>query len=228
MTLEPRSNLSDRVRSLVREMIVEGDLAPDSRINEVVLAERLDVSRTPLREALTGLVAEGALTSIPRRGFFVRPLSVEEFRHIYPIRALLDPEALRLSGLPSEEQLSRLKRLNEEMRLEPDIEKRVRLDDRWHLDLIANCPNPVLLDLIRQFMLRTRRYELAYYRDERNLETSIADHSRVIAAVEGGDLEAAIEALKINMTSGIEPILDWLVDNQSARKELEPPVSAKR
>jgi len=217
MILETRTNLSDRIRSIVRELIVDGRLAPDSRINEVHLAAQLEVSRTPLREALIGLVAEGALTSIPRRGFFVRPLTVEEFRHIYPIRGLLDPEAFRLSGLPSEEQISRLKRLNREMRQESDIEERIRLDDEWHLDLIANCPNPVLLDLIRQFMMRTRRYELAFYRDDCNLETSIGDHGRVILAAEAGDLDAAIEALRINMTSGIEPILTWLGKSQPTR-----------
>lgn len=217
MILETRSNLSDRIRSIVRELIVDGRLAPDSRINEVHLAAQLEVSRTPLREALIGLVAEDALTSIPRRGFFVRPLTVEEFRNIYPIRGLLDPEALRLSGIPSQKQISSLKRLNREMRQESDIGERIRLDDEWHLDLIAACPNAVLLGLIRQFMMKTRRYELAFYRDDRNLATSIGNHGRVIMAAEAGDLDAAIEALRINMTSGIEPILTWLAKSQPTR-----------
>ena len=208
--LEPRSNLSEQIRSLIRERIVNGQLAPNSRVNEVHLAEELQVSRTPVREALMGLVAEGALTSTPGRGVFVRPLSVEEFRHLYPIRGLLDPEALRLSGLPSPQRLARLKALNERMRREQDVEERIRLDDAWHFELLADCPNPVLLELIRQFMARTRRYELAFYRDERNLEISTGDHARVIAAAERGDLEATVEALKINLTSGIEPILAWL------------------
>jgi DNA-binding GntR family transcriptional regulator len=210
MILTHHTNLSDRIRTVVREMIVNGDLAPDSRINEVHLADRLQVSRTPLREALTALLAEGALTSISRRGSFVRPLSVDEFRHIYPIRALLDPEALRLSGLPSPGRMARLRLLNERLRREPDVDARIRLDDEWHLELIADCPNPILLDLIRQFMLRTRRYELAFYKDTRNLEISITDHRRVITAAARGDLDGAIEALKANLTSGIAPIVDWL------------------
>ncbi len=209
-------NLSSRIRSLVRERIVNGELAPGARINEVHLAEELRVSRTPLREALTGLAAEGALRSVPRRGFFVLPLTVEEFLAIYPIRGLLDPAAFRLSGIPSPQRIRKLEQLNQRMRREPDPEERVRLDDAWHLELIAACPNPVLLDLIRQFMERTRRYELAFYRETRNLEISTADHDRVIAAVRRGDMAAALAALESNLTSGIEPIVAWLTQRQEA------------
>src|SRR5690349_21308913 len=104
-----RDNLSDQAAGLVRTMIVNGELPAGHRINEVHLALRLGVSRTPLREALAGLEREGALTSVPRIGWFVRPLTLDEFRQIYPIRGLLDPEALRLAGLPSPDLLKRLR-----------------------------------------------------------------------------------------------------------------------
>jgi DNA-binding GntR family transcriptional regulator len=211
MTFSPDPNLSDRIRAEVRERIVHGDLPAESRINEVHLAEELRVSRTPLREALMGLVAEGALEQIPRRGFFVRPLTAEEFRSLYPIRALLDPEALRLAGLPTAAQLERLHTLNQQMQQARDVEERMRLDDAWHLELIAGCPNPVLVELIRQFMVRTRRYELAYFRERRHVETAAGDHERLMAAAERGDLPGAIAALKANLTNGLEPILSWLV-----------------
>ncbi len=82
--------------------------------------------------------------------------------------------------------------------------------DQWHRELIADCPNLVLLDLISQFMQRTRRYELAFYRETKNVEMAIADHHRVITRARCGDLEGAIEALGANMASGIEPIIRWL------------------
>ncbi len=211
-------NLSERIRSVVRERIVNGDLAADSRINEVHLARDLEVSRTPLREALNALVAEGALVTKPRRGFFVRPLSAEEFQQIYPIRALLDPEALRLSGLPTAERILRLKAMNQALEDEPDAEQRILLDDAWHLEWVADCPNLILLELIRQFMLRTRRYELAYFRDPRNLATACDDHHRMLTAARDGDLERVIEALKLNLTHGIEPILEWLGEGKRPKE----------
>jgi hypothetical protein len=103
-----RPNLSGPVADRLREMIVDNRLQAGERINEVHLSARLGVSRTPLREALIRLEAEGALASFPRSGFFVRPLTLAEFEQIYPMRALLDPEALRLAGLPSPKRLERL------------------------------------------------------------------------------------------------------------------------
>lgn len=216
MSLLFHSKLSDRLRSHIRNMVLDGDLAPDSRINEVHLAERLQVSRTPLREALTALVSEGALTSVPHKGFFVRPLSEKEFREIYPIRGLLDPEALRLSGIPSPPRIQRLRELNDRIRDVDDIEERVRLDDEWHLELIADCPNSVLLELITQFMLRTRRYELAYYRDRWNVEVAVHHHTRVIDALEDGDMKSALATLEENMATGTEPILEWLRNERAS------------
>src|SRR5579862_2230589 len=99
--IEPlrRLNISETVAAAVRAMIVDGRLAPGERINEVRLSQALGVSRTPLREALGRLAAEGALTSPPAIGYSVRPLDVAEFEQLYDIRPLLDPEALRLAGL---------------------------------------------------------------------------------------------------------------------------------
>jgi DNA-binding GntR family transcriptional regulator len=96
-----RDNLSHTVATRLRHLIVDGQLAAGQRINEVHLSQQLGVSRTPLREALARLAQEGALRSVPRIGYFVRPLAIDEFEQLYDIRPILDPEALRLTGLPS-------------------------------------------------------------------------------------------------------------------------------
>src|SRR5258706_15896922 len=84
--LADRPNISETAAQAVRRMIVDGRLAAGSRINEVHLAGSLGVSRTPLREALSRLVAEGALVVRPRLGMFVRPFTVEEFEQLYDLR----------------------------------------------------------------------------------------------------------------------------------------------
>ncbi len=205
-----RPNLSETAAGAVREMIVDGRLPPGERINEVHLAAALGVSRTPLREALMRLVAEGALTSVPRSGFHVIALSVEELEQIYPIRGMLDPEALRLSGLPTPARLKRLEALNRELLQARGPEAIIAADDAWHLELIADCPNPVLVGLIRQFIRRTRRYELALMKEGRNVRRTVGDHERVLDALRAGDLDAACRALRENMESGKAPIVAWL------------------
>jgi len=191
-------------------MIVTGVLAPGERVNEVHLARELGISRTPLREALSCLVAEGALTAIARKGFFVSTLSVEELKHIYPIRALLDPEALRQAGIPDDRKLKALARLNREIKASRDVETRISLDDRWHLELVSDCNNPILIELIERLIRRTHRYEYGYLRDKKHLAVALDEHARILKALGDGDLEAACGWLRQNMTSGLQPIVAWL------------------
>ena len=205
-----RTNLAEEVASIVREMILDGRLPPGERINEVRLSAQLGVSRTPLREALARLVNEGALQDVPRRGFFVRPLTAEEVRAIYPIRSILDPAALRLAGIPSAPEIARLRSINNRLAATTDPAEAVRLDDELHLQLIAGCPNPVLIELIRQFMWRTRRYELGLMRKRVNMANAVAAHERIFTALEGGDLDLACRELEGNMSRGEKPILEWL------------------
>jgi len=128
-----RPNLSEELASELRDRIVDGRLPAGERVNEVHLAASLGVSRTPLREALGRLTAEGALTSSPRLGFFIQPLTADEFRQIYPIRAMLDPEALRLAGIPSRERIASLQRMNAALANANDAGRAISRDDAWHL-----------------------------------------------------------------------------------------------
>ena len=123
-----RGNISEAAADTVRAMIVDGRLAAGDRINEVRLAQQLGVSRTPLREALSGLAAEGALSSVPRIGYFVRPLTLDEFEQIYDIRPLLDPEALRLAGVPDEKRIAGLEKLNADLAPFEKVKKFALLD----------------------------------------------------------------------------------------------------
>jgi DNA-binding GntR family transcriptional regulator len=211
-----RANLAEELASLVREMILDGRLPAGDRVNEVRLSAQLGFSRTPLREGLSRLVNEGALQDIPRRGFFVRPLTAEEVRAIYPIRAILDPAALRVAGIPRQEEIVRLREINRRLAAATDPAEAVRLDDELHLQLVAGCPNPVLIELIEQFMWRTRRYELGLMRLKVGMPNAVAAHERIFAALEAGDLDRAAHELEGNLSRGQEPILQWLAQRDGA------------
>jgi len=198
-------------------MVVDGTLPAGVRLNEVHLAQQLGVSRTPLREALARLVREGTLASTPRIGAFVKPLTIEEFDQIYSIRTLLDPEALRLAGLPSPQQLERLERLNRRIAAAADPDRIIDLDDEWHLALVECCPNQMLLELIRDFMGRTRRYELALMRERLQVATAVGTHSEIIGALRRGELNEACKILKRNMEAGGQPIRQWLRNKEPDR-----------
>ena len=215
-----RGNLSDLIMDTVRNMIVDGRLPAGERISEVQLSQQLGVSRTPLREALARLSHEGALDAVPRIGYFVRPLTVSEFEQIYSIRPILDPEALRLAGLPSPERMKRLQEINQKMEKARSADAIIDLDDEWHLELVADCPNTVLIDLIKQFARRTRRYEIALMRERKNVLTSTGNHKAIMAALKRRDLKGACAALRFNCMTGYAPIKDWLDsrEGEPARK----------
>jgi DNA-binding GntR family transcriptional regulator len=206
------NNISDAVAKKLREMIVNGELPAGQRINEVKLAHQLGVSRTPLREALNRLANEGALSSVPRIGYSVTPLTLEEFQQVYAIRPILDPEALRLAGLPKPDALRNLERINTRMVRASDAENVIQLDDEFHFALIEACPNKVLLDLIRQIIRRTHRYEITLMRENKNVSTANEEHEEILAALRRGDLEAACSALRNNLLTGYEPIAKWLAN----------------
>lgn len=212
-----RENISNSVAAELRNRIVDGRLPAGERINEVHLSQQLGVSRTPLREALSRLAAEGALTSAPRLGYFVRPLTLEEFEQIYDIRPILDPEALRLAGVPEPKRIEHLEKLNSKLAAARDPEAAIALDDAWHLELLADCPNRVLVELIQNIIRRTRRYELALMRETPNVLRASEDHARILAALRDRDLAAACAALKRNMQSGRAPIVEWLVARGAGR-----------
>ena len=212
-----RENLSAELAVVLRDMIIDGRLPAGDRINEVHLAQQLGVSRTPLREALSRLVNEGALRDVPRRGFFVRALTEEEVRDIYPIRGILDPAALRLAGIPSADVISHLREINRNLAQCTDPAEAVRLDDQFHLELIAGCPNPALIELIQHFIRRTRRYELGLMRNRTGMAGAVAAHDRILAALEAGDLALAVRELEGNLTRGQQPILEWLTARRQAK-----------
>src|SRR5262245_9415830 len=118
-----RTNISDTIANKLRSMIIDGRLPPGARINEVHLAASLGVSRTPLREALSRLANEGAVAVEPRRGFFVAPLSTTELEQLYSIRPVLDPEALRIAGVPAPCRLRNLRILNRRLAKERKPER---------------------------------------------------------------------------------------------------------
>jgi DNA-binding GntR family transcriptional regulator len=205
-----RDNLSDALANELRNRIVDGRLPAGERVNEVHLSRALGVSRTPLREALNRLTQEGALLNRPRIGYSVRPLTLEEFEQVYDVRPVLDPEALKLAGLPSPERLKRLRALNARIEHAPDPDTVLALDDEWHLELIAACPNRVLIELIEQMIRRTRRYEIALMRERGNVLRAGFDHRAIMQALERRDLVHACKALKANLQSGKAPIAAWL------------------
>lgn len=203
-----RDLLRSRVAEELSRRIVSGELAPAESLNEAALAADLGVSRTPLREALLGLDADGLVRAVANRGFVVAGLGARDVRETYPVRGVLEALALRLAGLPGAPARARLTALNDALR-EPDLSprRRIDLDERFHVALTARCPNRRLMALLARLRRHCRRYELAYMGSEGNVQVSVEQHAGLLAHLEAGALEPACAALEANMLVSVEPLL---------------------
>jgi len=196
----------------LQAMVASCELPPGARVNEVAVAKALNVSRTPLREALNRLVAMDLIEARPRQGFWVPSLTVKEFSAVYGVRPILDCAALEMGGLPSKETRDELSDLNQRFGEETEIARRIDIDDAFHLAIVRGCNNPVMLRMIQDLMRRTRRYELAYFSSHAAVSLATDEHDAILAAIDANDLPAAIAALRTNLTSGFQPLHDWLAD----------------
>ncbi|MEM9555011.1 MAG: GntR family transcriptional regulator [Acidobacteriota bacterium] len=205
-----RANLRDQAVEMLRERMLSGDLAPGQVMYEEALAAELGISRTPLREALLELTRERLTSKRTGRGFVVCPLEAEEVRELYPLRALLESEALRQSGIPDPDRVAELESLNEKLQAEPPGVGWIQLDDAWHELLIDACHNRHLRPLIRHLRTLTRRYELAFLAAIGSPVASTSQHGDILRQLREKDLDAACRTLADNMTIGVEPLLAWL------------------
>jgi DNA-binding GntR family transcriptional regulator len=179
--------------SRLRADIVHGVLRPNERLVEVELAERLGVSRTPVRESLQRLVLEG-LVRRNRAGWVVHEHSPEEIRAIYEVRAALEGYAAFLAaGRATEEELAALDAIypagDEAFELEPDLQ--VELNERFHDGVIAVAGNSRLAQLSRTNRQYYFNHRIARRYDAEENQRSIEGHRRILDALARGDGPAA-------------------------------------
>ncbi|NHM32963.1 GntR family transcriptional regulator [Neobacillus terrae] len=151
--LEQR-NLSDDVANIIRKMIFNGTLKPGERLNQAQLAEEMNISRGPVREALKLLENEGLIKHETNKGTFVTTLSMKDAYEIYTLRALLEGEAALLASANiTEKDFTRLEELLEELEtafLEKDLEQEARCDIQFHGTIVQLSKHKRLIRMHQQ------------------------------------------------------------------------------
>ena len=209
-----RVPLREQVHRAIEGKILRDELTSGARLSDLVLAQELGVSRTPVREALLRLEGEGFLEAAPGRGFFVKALSAGEVREVYPILWTLEVLALRSSGPPSPSGLAELGRINAELaelaEAGDDPERRIELDVAWHRTLLEGCGNQQLMALIDSVKAVIRRYEYAYMQNAGLIPVSTRSHDEIARMVARGDVDAAAPLLESHWRLGQDKLLPWL------------------
>lgn len=194
-------SLKEKVYEILKEMIIFGKLKYNERIEEDALATSLEVSRTPVREAINKLEQEGWINIIPRRGMFVSNVSLKEINDIFQVRLNLEPIILQMgfSNIPLNECQS-LKRefesfLDKEL-TKDEAKKLDELDNTLHLLILESCNNNFLqkmMENVYEHNMRLRNQSVQS-NDRRNEATK--EHINLIDSILNGDLDKSLELIK--------------------------------
>ncbi|MPZ51205.1 MAG: FCD domain-containing protein [Acidimicrobiia bacterium] len=192
-----RQTAHEFVRGVLRTAILSGELAGGTRLVQAELASLLEVSTTPVREALRELASEGFVRFDPHRGAVVQELSGEEVSEIYAIREILEPVALK-RAIPNltDEVMERLRELHERMKEVPHSAEWVDLNRSFHMTIYEAAASPRLSAIIRSLEDSSVMYIGASLKEVPGLrDDAIHDHGEILDALERGDGDAAAEAV---------------------------------
>jgi DNA-binding GntR family transcriptional regulator len=217
---------ADLVHAQLKAEIESGSLTPGTPLAELALVERTGASRTPVREALRRLAAEGLVDLVPRQGARVSRVSPQSVRDLFAFRALLEPEAMRQAAEAASadpalhRELTRLR--GQFARIQqgrPSPARSARFydqADRFDWTVIEATRNEHLRRTIAELRPHTARLRNLSHGDPQRIEASVAEHLRMCDALLAGDGDEAAAACREHLSHGLETIFRTALAGQDA------------
>jgi len=209
-----RRSLHDEVASRVRDMIIEGALAPGARIYEEQLAKTLGVSRTPMREALKTLASEGLIELAAARGAVVKRFSPKDVRDMLDVLAVLEPFAARLACKgASDEQIAELRALHDRMAALFKARNRLeyyKLNQDFHSGVLRLSGNAALQSAHLAIQSRLKRIRYIGNSEPRKWKDAMAEHDEMIRRLEARDGDGLAAVLARHMEHTWERVKEIL------------------
>lgn len=206
-----RCSTGARVTAYLRRRITEGAFQPGQRLNELALASELGVSRSPIREALLQLAAEGLATVVPYKGTFVTRLRKQGLRDLLDFRVALEQFAVRRAiERATPQDLQRFEALVGEIRRRArakDFAGAVDADLQAHELLVAMAASPLLTRTFRSLLGEFRLYVAATSRHYRRIGELASEHAALVAALRKRQLSTALATLERHIKHGFASTL---------------------
>ncbi len=186
----------------LRNLIVNGDLKPGSRLVEDEIADCLEVSRTPVREALSCMRTEGLAVPRGKKGLAVSFLRRKEVKQIYPLIGCLEKVALLDCPSISIGKRTKLEDLNTQFHeVEDDPNALIKVDSQWHSILLKDSRNRIALEMLGTLKIQAERYERAFFVKGSHKTQSVDEHHKVTALMAEGNIIAAGGILEEHWTN---------------------------
>ena len=176
--------LRDVVFNTLRQAILKGELAPGERLMEIQLAQKLGVSRTPIREAIRKLELEGLVLMIPRRGAEVARISEKSLKDVLEVRRSLEELAIELAcQRMTEEDMQALEEAQKAFKAaidQGDAMKIAETDEAYHDVIYHSTRNKRLVQILNNLREQMYRYRVEYLKDENNYPTLMKEHKDIV------------------------------------------------
>lgn len=206
--------LRDVVFNTLRQAILTGELKPGERLMEIHLANRLGVSRTPIREAIRKLELEGLVIMIPRRGAEVAQITEKSMNDVLEVRRSMDALCIELAcERISDEELAALKKACDEFEQAVetrDIKLIAQTDVAFHDIIVRATGNMRLVQLINNLSEQMYRYRFEYIKDSSQHARLVEEHRMIYDSIVRKDKETASQVAKLHIDNQKKSIIDQL------------------
>ena len=211
--------LRDVVFNTLRQAILKGELKPGERLMEIQLANKLGVSRTPVREAIRKLELEGLVLMIPRKGAEVAEITRQDMEDVLEVRTALEELAVKdACDHITDAQLSELKKASNEFKkalLEgKDLVTCADADMHFHDVILSATNNRRLIQMLNNLSEQMYRYRMEYLKDERTHKTLIEEHDAIRRALKKHDKVKAGAAIRVHIDNQKRSILESLTEKE--------------
>lgn len=185
-----KTNLKSKAYHILKERLINCDYAPGSMLVESELASELDISRTPIREAISLLESEGYLIIAPKKGIFVTDISINDVAQIFQVRMEIEPITLKMAGpnLPIDELIN----WRTEFENAPDnLKDSYKIDAKMHLFIIEHCYNNYLIDMMNTVFEKNARIVISSRQNSAHVKDAKKEHIEILNSLIKQDFELA-------------------------------------
>ena len=204
--------LRDVVFNTLRQAILRGELKPGERLMEIQLANKLGVSRTPIREAIRKLELEGLVLMIPRKGAEVAEITEKSLRDVLEVRRAWEELSVQLACEKiTKEEIRELERVAKEFQQvvkSSDITEIAEVDVRFHDIIYTATDNQKLIQLLNNLREQMYRYRVEYLKRDGVFPQLIAEHEAIIRHIENNEKEKATEVMCRHIDNQVEAVID--------------------
>lgn len=209
-----RTSLHQELVGPIQQMIVHGALPPGSKVPEQRLCKEFGVSRTPMREALKVLAADGLITLEPNRGAWVTELTVQEIEEVFPVLGALEALSGELACRNiSDTQLAEVRQWHEEMLRsyrDRDLDAYFDANQNIHAAILAAANNVTLSNGCRALSARMQRARYMANMSDERWASAVSEHEEIIIALEARDGAALAKILTRHMANKQASVVRWL------------------